>query len=85
MSVPQYGRHLCGFTTSQTEHGHLRWIRVLPYMMAARRTFQLLRPHKRTRSISEMEEREAVSAHRQELVPGDGREWGKRPTKDSEF
>ena len=52
-------------------------------MMAARHVFQLLRPHKRMRSISETEEREAVYAHRQGLIPSEGRERGKRPRKDS--
>ena len=54
-------------------------------MMAARRVFQRLRPHKWTRSIHEMDEREAVSAHRQGHTPSNGRERGKRPRKDKEF
>ena len=54
-------------------------------MMAAWHVFQLLRPHKQTRSIYEMEESEAVHAHRQGLTPSDGREQGKRPRKESEF
>ena len=54
-------------------------------MMAARRVFQPLRPHKQTRPINEMEEREAVYAHRQGFTSSDGRERGKRPRKDSGF
>ena len=53
--------------------------------MAARRVFQLLRHHKRTRPIYETEEREAVCAHRQGPTPSDGREQRKRPRQDSEF
>ena len=52
-------------------------------MIAARRIFQLLRPHKRMRSIYEMEEREAVYPHRQGFTPSNGRERGKRPRKES--
>ena len=49
------------------------------------RVFQLLRPHKRTRSVYDTEEREAAHAHRPGLTPSDGRERGKRPRRSTEF
>ena len=51
----------------------------------AQRVFQLLRPHKRTRSIYEMEEREAAQVDRPGLTPSDGRERGKQPKRSTEF
>ena len=54
-------------------------------MAGPQRIFQLLRPHKPTRFISELEDREAARVHRPGLTPIAGRERGKRPRRSSEF
>ena len=51
----------------------------------APRVFHLLRPLKRTRSIYDMEERDAAQVHRPGLTPSDGREQGKRPRWSTEI